>query len=729
MPFALDSSPELSEISEAVNYLLANFGANLAADPNTGQISGPSGIVVAYLYKYLAIKYADSFDGSSGFSDSPTNKEYYGVNNSNSSVESTNPADYIWYKVAGGGFGTTKFLFYQVAGGRQIYFVVDTVAPDSTYVQAGTDAIDLDIVTTVTIYQNASPTIYQWTSSSTPPARPTTTTTYYWNTGVYTAPSGWYTQIPSNTTAGDYLWAITIYLTESANVATSVLDWTNTSYPIYSFSKNGSSGTAGANGLSALTAYKVQSQSASTPTFSTPTSGATAPSGWSLTTPSVAVGQVLWYLQGKYNSSSTTIDGVAPNTTAWTGPVAASIFQDIRSDNWNGSTPPTYGTPATYGTAGYYIQQSTGDVFFNNGIFRANIDTSGQGKFAGQNNGTYLIRVSGTNYSIVPSVAADATSNSTTTSRTGLYGFSTSASTPAGQFNIGLAGLGWNGGGSAQGIGVVGEGTSYGGYFSGSSSTAIGLTAYNPSSTGIALQIAGGKMQYGATTIDPPPTTSPTSYYLRGDGTWQTTGSIGGGTVTSVSGTGSVYGLTLTGTVTTAGSLTLGGSFTAGSIPTSAINFSGSNIVSRLIGTSGQTSGVNDITFSGSLTGGASGTVTWTMGTTTAAININVTSDSRLKKNVTDLSFGLDFVKQLRPVSYVWNHELFEDKKDLTNFGFIAQEVEALVGTNTSMVGDIAEGPLTGYKYFSNEGIVAALVKSVQELSAEVEALKAQLGK
>ena len=64
MPFALDSSPELSEISEAINYLLANFGANMAADPVTGEITGPTGLVIAYLYRYLSVKYADSADGS-----------------------------------------------------------------------------------------------------------------------------------------------------------------------------------------------------------------------------------------------------------------------------------------------------------------------------------------------------------------------------------------------------------------------------------------------------------------------------------------------------------------------------------------------------------------------------------------------------------------------------------------------------------------------------------------
>ena len=146
MPFALGSDPSTSELSEAVNYLLNNFGANIAADPTTGEITGPTGTVIAYLYKYLAVKYADSADGSVNFSDSPTNRAYYGLRNSDSSVESTNPADYIWYKVSGG-FGTTKFLWYQTGGGRQVDIVIDTAAPNTYFLQAPTTAIDLDVVT------------------------------------------------------------------------------------------------------------------------------------------------------------------------------------------------------------------------------------------------------------------------------------------------------------------------------------------------------------------------------------------------------------------------------------------------------------------------------------------------------------------------------------------------------------------------------------------------------
>ena len=268
MLFALDSHPEISEISEAINYLLGNFGANLSADPNSGEIKGPTGNVIAYLYKYLAVKYADSADGLLNFGDTPTNRLYYGLRNSDQSVESTNPADYIWKQVAGG-FGTTKFLWYQTNGGRQVEFIVDTVAPNSYFVAVPTSAIDLDVVTGSSGQQFALPTIYQWTSSSTPPARPSTTSTYTWATATFTAPAGWSTSIPSAPGAGYYLWSISVPLVVSINATTSVIDWTNTAYPITAIGITGTSGATGPRTSTGYVYYQLSSGSApSAPTLS-----------------------------------------------------------------------------------------------------------------------------------------------------------------------------------------------------------------------------------------------------------------------------------------------------------------------------------------------------------------------------------------------------------------------------------------------------------------------------
>lgn len=363
MPFLLDGDPTQSEISEAINYLLSNFSANITSDPVTGQIAGSNNQVIGYLYKYMSVKYADSFDGSVGFSNTQTNKAYYGLRNSNSSIESTNYTDYVWYKVTGG-FGTTKTLYYKVTGGRSIEFQVATSSPGYAWVPDTGAAIDLDALT-MAFTVNAI--IYKWGTSTTP-ARPTSSTTYTWATNSYTAPSGWSTSVPSGGSAGNYLWSITIGVTQTGGIETSTLDWTNVAYPIVAVGINGQ------NGTNNIVAYLVQSQASPTPAFSSTTTGPNAPSGWSLATPAVAVGQVLWYIQGQYNSSTTdTVNGVPPNTTAWTGPIAASIFQDIRSDNWDGGNPPTAGNPATYGTQGYYIQRSTGSAYLNNLFARGEI--------------------------------------------------------------------------------------------------------------------------------------------------------------------------------------------------------------------------------------------------------------------------------------------------------------------------------------------------------------------
>lgn len=500
MPFLLDSDPSQGEISEAINYLLNNFSVGNTIDPVTGVITAPTGVVLGYIYQYIAIKYADDQFGT-GFSNSPTNKAYYGINNSNNASESSNAADYIWYQ-ATGGFGTTKFLWYVTTGGRQIQFAVSTTAPDTGWLVDPGSSIDLDVVTSATTpiiaesflpyfapstlqvprsgnplsptftgvvasmyatdggvivpftdaqtdssvsfvnsswrignssttgngdisytnitigaptdagnyaqwpaptamsaspayitvpvrYKNSTgvvsqagvatiqyvfsdpgaagqdspyvdisgftgfvvnsggaftpstatlsavtvaitsptyswaitnatptsstnssvvitpnssatsvgvtltvngtnllspisktismpvtyngtpgaagangimsafPSIFIWTGSSSVPTRPSTTSTYTWSTGAYTAPSGWSTEPPTNTTPGNYLWTITVPLNVSATTTTSTLDWTNTSYPIRCIAYNGENGGQGSTGASGSATFLV----------------------------------------------------------------------------------------------------------------------------------------------------------------------------------------------------------------------------------------------------------------------------------------------------------------------------------------------------------------------------------------------------------------------------------------------------------------------------------------
>jgi hypothetical protein len=135
MPFALDGNPTISEIAEAVNYILANLGAGTPPgqypvnnDPNTGFISNTVGTLIQYQYRYLDVKYADNPAGLN-FSDNPYGRLYFGLYNDDSVTESVTPAQYTWFQVTGG-FGATKTLWVVTAGGRHATFAASQEAPD-----------------------------------------------------------------------------------------------------------------------------------------------------------------------------------------------------------------------------------------------------------------------------------------------------------------------------------------------------------------------------------------------------------------------------------------------------------------------------------------------------------------------------------------------------------------------------------------------------------------------
>ena len=560
MPFSLTGNPSPTDISDAINYLLNNFGSNVSIDVNTGIVAGPSG-GIGYLYKYLDIKYATSFDGSVGFSNSPTGATYYGSRNNNSSVESTNPADYIWTAVTGG-FGTTKFIWYATSGGRQINVVASATSPGTSYLVDPGTAIDLDVVTGTNALMAALPAIYQWTSGSAP-ARPTTTSTYTWSTASFTPPSGWYSSIPSDTTPGDTLWAIYIPLVVLANTTTSTLDWTNTSYAIVQIAKNGSTGTTGATGLSALTAYLQQSQSAGIPSYTTPNYGSGAPSGWSLTAPTPVVGNTIWIINGQYNGSSGTISGVPAGYTAWTGPLAVSVFQDIESDNWNGGTPPTSGPYSPLGTAGYYIQRVTGNMYLNS------IYGRGVAEFDGANSG-------------ISGVSAAILANLSKVQSTGVEAYSNNSFLTSGALRA------WNSsGGNGNAI------------YANQNGTGVGVLAQSTSGTGVKATGDTGLNGIGV------------SVGVTGSGV---NGVYGSGSSAGVYGSGGTYGLYGSGTY---------GAYSNGPFGTSSNSYVNNlygqysvNLVGQASGTllyfyTGPTTGSGTATFNPANKPGASTTNTW----------------------------------------------------------------------------------------------------------------------
>ena len=121
-------------------------------------------------------------------------------------------------------------------------------------------------------------------------------------------------------------------------------------------------------------------------------------------------------------------------------------------------------------------------------------------------------------------------------------------------------------------------------------------------------------------------------------------------------------------------------------------------------------------------------------------------SDERLKKNIADSTLGLSFINDLRTVKYNWkaSHELDSTDSELahlykedpadnemdteaTMHNFIAQEVKAALDTaGVSDFGGWKEDQ-HGVQQVSREMFVIPLVKAVQELSAQVTALQAEV--
>jgi hypothetical protein len=131
-------------------------------------------------------------------------------------------------------------------------------------------------------------------------------------------------------------------------------------------------------------------------------------------------------------------------------------------------------------------------------------------------------------------------------------------------------------------------------------------------------------------------------------------------------------------------------------------------------------------------------------------VSLTVASDQRDKTDFTPLDVGLDFVKQLNPVTYKWDKrsnygdKSLEDydlnaqtpdgthKEDWLDVGFKAQEVEALekeagykIADKTNLTTTLSDdGKQYGMQY---EKFIPILVKAVQELSAKNDALEARI--
>jgi len=100
-----------------------------------------------------------------------------------------------------------------------------------------------------------------------------------------------------------------------------------------------------------------------------------------------------------------------------------------------------------------------------------------------------------------------------------------------------------------------------------------------------------------------------------------------------------------------------------------------------------------------------------------------VSSDSRLKKDISEKVPGLSFINKLRPVTYHLDTENVEKRRLQT--GFIAQEVaEAANETDFDFHGIAYPTSEDGYYSLQYSSFVVPLVKAVQELNSKNEILQ-----
>jgi len=111
------------------------------------------------------------------------------------------------------------------------------------------------------------------------------------------------------------------------------------------------------------------------------------------------------------------------------------------------------------------------------------------------------------------------------------------------------------------------------------------------------------------------------------------------------------------------------------------------------------------------------------MGGTVYATNttISAISDARLKENVQDIDVGLDAILALKPRKFDW--KTGKGKNIKGDRGFIAQEFETVFPNLIDEWKDPAPEGEAPYKSVRQD-LIPVLVKAIQELAAEVNALK-----
>ena len=113
--------------------------------------------------------------------------------------------------------------------------------------------------------------------------------------------------------------------------------------------------------------------------------------------------------------------------------------------------------------------------------------------------------------------------------------------------------------------------------------------------------------------------------------------------------------------------------------------------------------------------------------------SVSSLSDSRLKKDITTLTDGMNIVKQLRPVTFKYDDSSLEEDgskalgaaNDTTRYGFVAQEVETVAPQYVvSKEGKVKGETVSDLKSLSQTRMIPMLVKAIQELEARIKTLE-----
>lgn len=99
----------------------------------------------------------------------------------------------------------------------------------------------------------------------------------------------------------------------------------------------------------------------------------------------------------------------------------------------------------------------------------------------------------------------------------------------------------------------------------------------------------------------------------------------------------------------------------------------------------------------------------------------STTSDARDKMNFSSVPYGLEFVNNLKPISFQFKKEReIDEPSGNIRYGFKAQDILSLEGNNPVIIDNEDEDSLK----FQSDNLVPVLVNAIQELSAEVSSLK-----